>query len=115
MDRLIEFFNFLILATNSESIEWSEEDNGIPNSYVLMDPDRNEPTVRVIRGEITKVSIIGPTHTFLLDNKLFPSLTDILLRLSDSIALSIAWKDKRVINSVAEIKETIDSLILRLG
>ena len=115
MDRLIEFFNFLILATGAGSIEWSEEDNGIPNSYVLMDPDRNNPAVRVIRGEITKVAIIGPTHTFLLDNKLFPSLTDVLLRLSDSVALSIAWKNKSIVNGVAEINETIDSLILRLG
>lgn len=115
MDRLIEFFNFLILATNSESIEWSEEDNGIPNSYVLMDPDRNDPAVRLIRGEITKVTIIGPTSTFQFDNKIFPSLTDILLRLSDSVALSIAFKDKSIIKRVAEINETIDSLILRLG
>ena len=115
MDRLIEFLNFLILATNSGSIEWSEEDNGTPDSYVLMDPDRNEPAVRLIRGEITKVYIISSNYTFQVDNKVFSSLTDILLRLSDSIALSIAWKDKRIVESVAEINETIDSLILRLG
>jgi len=115
VDRLIEFLNFLILATNSESIEWSEEDNGIPNSYVLMDPDRNDPAVRLIRGEITKVDIIGSAHTSQIDNKVFPSLTDLLLRLSDSVALSIAWKDKRVVKAIAEINETIDSLILRLG
>ena len=112
MDRLIEFLNFLILATNAGSIDWIRNEGEL-NSFSLMDPDTNEAVIKIAKGELIKVHIIGPKHSLFIDWDLLPSLKDKIQELYDTVRLSIAWDRKR--EELEEIFGTIDSLILRLG
>ena len=115
MDRLIEFLNFLILATGAGSIDWNKDKEEL-NTFILIDPDNNTTAVKVVnKGNMIGISITGSKHIIQIDTDQFPSLKDKLAELYDAISFNAAWNsdDKRGI--ISDMYESMDRLVLRLG
>ena len=112
MDRLIEFLNFLILATNAGSINWNEDKENI---FVLIDPDDNEAAVKVAKEGVISISITAPKRIIKIDTNQFPSLSSKLTELYDTVVLNAAWNSDNKREIISDMYQSMDRLILRLG